>query len=90
MSAGLPLLVLSILSIIILVVWSRNGSGQRNTRIIVTAIIILSLVVSWSTLLAIGVFHTVGSWGMGLGFIISIGAFFVPIIHNKLGRNDNT
>jgi O-antigen/teichoic acid export membrane protein len=90
MSAGLPLLILSFLSTIILVVWSRNGSGHRNFRVIATATIILSLVASWAALLTFGVFHPVGSWGIALGFIISIGAFFVPIVHNRFGRNDNT
>lgn len=93
MSAGLPLLILSFLSTIILVVWSRNGSGQRNFRVLATATIVLSLVASWATLLAFGVFHPVGSWGMALGFIISIGAFLCPLFtiglaamktHNKL------
>ncbi|WP_461535169.1 hypothetical protein [Spongorhabdus nitratireducens] len=90
MSAGFPLLILNLLSTIILVVWSRNGSGKRDFRVIATAIIVLSLFASWTALLTFGVFHPVGSWGMGLGFIISVGSFFVPIVHNKLGRNENT
>ena len=90
MSAGLPLLILSLLSVIILVVWSRHGSGQRNFRVTATTIIILSLVASWAALLTFGVFHPVGSWGMALGFVISIGAFFVPIVPNRLNRNENT
>lgn len=90
MSAGLPLLILSFLSVIILVVWARNGSGQRNFRVNATVIITLSLVASWVVLLSFGVFHPAGSWGMGLGFIISIGAFFVPIVHRRLSRNENT
>jgi hypothetical protein len=82
MSAGLPLFILSLLSTIILVVWSRNGSGPRNFRVIATRIIIFSLLVSWVALLTFGVFHPVGAWGMGFGFIISIGGFFVPIVRN--------
>ena len=90
MSAGLPLFILSILAIIILVVWSFNGRGNRNYRFFQTSVIIFLLVASWAALLFFGVFHPVGSWAMGLGFIISIGAFFVPIINNKLQRNENT
>ena len=90
MSAGLPLLILSFLSTIILVVWSRNGSGQRNFRVIATVAIILSLLASWAALLSFGVFHPLGSWGMALGFIISIGTFFVPIVHSRFGQNENT
>ena len=87
MSAELPLLFLSILATVILAVWSCNGSGQRNIRILATAIVVLFLVAAWAALVAFGVFHPVGSWGMGLGFIISIGAFFVPVLSNRFGRD---
>ena len=86
----MPLFILSVLSIIILMVWSFNGSGNRNNRVLVASFIILLLVASWGALLSFGAFHPVGSWAMGLSFIISIGAFFVPVAHNKLINNENT
>jgi hypothetical protein len=74
----------------ILLVWSRNGSGQRNVRFILSATIVLLLVASWSALLSFGVFHPIGSWGMGLGFIVSIAAFLLPIVYNRLRHIENT
>lgn len=90
MSAGLPLLILSILSTIILVVWLRNGAGHRTHRMTAVCVFLVVLFLSWVALLSFGVFHPIGSWGMGVGFITSILAFFVPMLYNKLLSNEHT
>ncbi len=90
MSAGLALFILSVIATIIFVVWSHSGPGSRGIRIKITCVAFVVLVVSWAALLAFGVFHPIGSFGMGTGFIISIAAFFVPMVYNKLQNNENT
>jgi hypothetical protein len=90
MSAGLPLLMLSALSALILVVWLRNGAGDKTHRIMAVGVLLVILLVSWVALLSFGVFHPIGSWGMGVGFIASIFALFVPMLYNKLCSNENT
>lgn len=90
MSAGVPLLVLSILATVILIVWVRSGAGNRSSRNKLAVITIGLLVASWVTLLSFGVFHPIGSWGMAFGFIVSIAAFFVPMIYNKIHKNEHT
>lgn len=90
MSAGIPLLILSVLSTIILVVWLRNGAGHKTHRVIAVGFLLVILFLSWVALLSFGVFHPIGSWGMGAGFIASISAFFVPILYNKLCSNEQT
>lgn len=90
MSAGFPLFVFSVLAAIILVVWLRNGIGSKSIRVKVTSVFLLLMSASWLTLLSFGVFHPVGSWGMGVGFVVSIAAFFVPIVYNRMSRNEKT
>lgn len=84
MSAGLPLLVLSILAAIILIAWSRGGSDNTVLRVKVAGAILILMVASWVALLSFGVFHPIGTWAMGFGLVVSITAFFVPIVYNKL------
>ena len=72
----------------ILLLWSLNGAGKRSHRFVITAILIGSLVICWSLILAFGVFHAAGSWGMGLGFLISLFALFVPVVHKGIARRD--
>ena len=90
MSAGLPLLILSVLATIILVAWSRGGVGNRSIRAKISGVVLILLVASWLALLSFGVFHPIGSWAMGVGFIVSIAAFFVPMVYNKLHSNEHT
>ena len=88
MSAGLPLLIFSILGTTILVVWVRNGSGDKAHRIRFTCVVIFLLVSSWLALLSFGVFHPVGLCAMAVGFVVSIAAFFIPMVYNKLVSNE--
>jgi hypothetical protein len=90
MSAALPLLILSVLATIILVTWLRGGAGSWSIRAKISGVVLSLLVASWLALLSFGVFHPIGSWGMGAGFIISIAAFFVPTVYNKLHSNGHT
>lgn len=86
----MPLLVLSILAAAILLIWMRNGAGNRSSRNKVAGITIALLAASWVALLSFGVFHPIGSWGMAFGFIVSIAAFFVPMVYNKVHSNEHT
>lgn len=90
MSAGTPLFILSALATLILVVWSRGGTGEKSSRIVIAVINFAILVASWVALLSFGVFHPVGSWGMSIGFIVSIASLFVPVVYNKVCSNENT
>jgi hypothetical protein len=90
MSAGLPLLILSVLATIILVVWLSSGSGLIVHRIKLASVVLFVLVLSWLVLLYFGVFHPFGSLGMGAAFITSITAFFVPMVYNKFRSNEHT
>ena len=90
MSAGIPLFILSVLATLILVVWSRCGVGAKSSRIKIAVITLCILVASWLVLLFFGVFHPVGVWGMGVGFIVSIAAFFVPVLYRKVHSNEKT
>lgn len=90
MSAGVPLFILSALASFILVLWSRGEAGTNISRVKIACIILAILVGSWVALLSFGVFHPVGSWGMSVGFIVSIAAFFVPVAYNKVHSNENT
>ena len=64
MSAGLPLLILSVLATIILVVWLLSGAGDKVHRIQLVGVVLIILVLSWAALLSFGVFHPIGSWGL--------------------------
>ena len=90
MGAGLPLLILSVLATIILVVWLRSGAGDKVHRIKLVGVVLIILASSWVALLSFGVFHPIGSWGIGVGFITSMAAFFVPMVYNKLRSNEHT
>jgi hypothetical protein len=90
MSAGLPLIIISILAIVILAAWVHGGVGNRSKRVLLSSLVVLLLTSSWAVLLLFGIFHPVGSWGMAFGFIISIAAFFVPMLYSRLHRNENT
>ena len=71
-------------------VWLRNGSGEKSNRFKIAGVVLIALATSWVALLSFGVFHPIGSWGMGIGFAISIVAFFVPVVYNKLQSNEHT
>lgn len=90
MSAGIPLLILSVLSTIILVAWLHKGAGHKTHRVIAVGVLLVILLLSWVALLSFGVFHPLGSWGMSVGFIASIFAFFVPMLYNELCSNART
>jgi len=86
MSAGLPLLILTILSVNILMIWSFLGTGNKKIRILITISIFTLIAVSWFLIQHFGVFHPVGSSAMGFAFIISMGAVFIPIVFNKFSN----
>ena len=90
MSAGTPLFLSTILSMLILVIWTLKGSGSKKMRVLTSSLVFVLLISCWVVLLSYGVFHPVGSWGMALGFIISLFSLFIPVIGNRLVRDGNS
>lgn len=90
MSAGLPLLAVSVLAALILAAWLWGGSGNLRSRAKIAGFTLLLLSTSWLALLLFGVFHPVGSWAMGVGFAVSVAALFIPSVHNRFQENENT
>jgi len=90
MSAGIPLLLSTILSMLILVVWALKGSGSKKIRVLTSSLVFVLLISCWIVLLNYGAFHPVGSWGMALGFLISLFSLLIPVIGNRLVRDGNS
>ena len=92
MGAGIliPFCILSFLALIILVVWMRNGSGNKSIRANIASILILSIIASWISLFSFGGMHRLGQWGMIVGILLSILSFFVPLIYNKVQKKNYT
>lgn len=53
MSAFLPLLFLNLLTISVLVVWSRKGTGAAGPRLLMTVALVFSLLLAWGLLLPV-------------------------------------
>ena len=90
MSAGLPLIIVNILSIFIITLWVFNGSGGLKTRAIIGIVFLISLLVCWYFVVTFGVFHDFGSLAMSLAFLVSIVSFFIPVVSNKHYANKNS
>ena len=84
MSAGLPLLVLSVLSLVVLFTWAVHGPGSRTVRITISAAFAMCLLLCWVVLLLVGVFQDAGLYAMGAAFILSLSALFVPVAWRRL------
>ena len=84
MSAGLPLLFLSVLSTAVMAVWVLLGPGSRQKRIVVGALFLAVLALSWGLLLSFGVFHSVGSNAMACAFLVALGGLVVPFVWRYL------
>lgn len=90
MSAGIPLFLSTILSMLILVVWTLKGRGSKQIRVLISGLVFVLLASCWAVLLRYGAFHFIGSWGMALGFLIALFSLFIPVIGNRLVRDRNS
>ncbi|BAJ01651.1 YesK-like protein [Shewanella violacea] len=90
MSAGIPLFLSTILSMLILIVWTLKGSGSKKVRVLTSGLVFVLLISCWVVLLSYGVFHPAGSWGMALGFLIALFSLLIPAIGNRLVRDSNS
>lgn len=84
MSAGLPLLIITLLSCVVMVVWfSRSCLPQLPRRLTAASIVALQAL-CWVTLGYFGVFSAWGSTAMGVAFVVGILSLFVPWLWRAL------
>jgi hypothetical protein len=86
MSAGLPLLVLSALSVAVVAAWVSYGSGSRSQRLVIGAIFLVALALCWGLLLSFGPFQSVGSNAMAGAFLVAVAGFVVPVVWRKVSK----
>ena len=84
MSAGLPLLLVSILAGCVILLWILNGSGPQQKRLMYGGLLIFSVVICWILLISFGVFTEIGKYAMAGGFVISIIGLIFPAVWNRL------
>lgn len=88
MEAGLPFLILSLMSTALLLLWGKNGSGSSRSRWGIACSMIGSLLLCWFLVGKFGVFSAVGGNSLLIGFAITIAAFAVPSFHKKAVLRD--
>lgn len=88
MSAGLPLLLITLLSNIILAIWAFYGKGRRIFRLVAAGALLIGQLACWVIIMRFGVFHDYGSAAMGAAFLLSTVTFFVPYVGNKFVKSD--
>lgn len=81
--AGIPFVILTLISTPILFLWAINGVGKNIVRYIVATVMIGTLVVSWVLVVSFGAFNYAGQLGLAIGFLVAITAFFVPTLHKR-------
>ena len=84
MSAGLPLLIISMLALCVVVAWQLRGPGSRPVRRAIAVGFLASIAASWALLISFGVFHPVGGAAMGAGFLLCSVALALPFIWRRL------
>jgi hypothetical protein len=87
MSAGLPLLAISVIACVVMIAWQFGGVGSRVRRLIVASLTLGGLGVSWLVLLGVGVFHPAGAAAMGTGFVLAFVSLFVPWLWRLLPQS---
>jgi hypothetical protein len=80
MSAGLPLLILSILSVVVVVTWSLNGAGDPGRRRAVASAWGVLLVACWAAVLALGTADPRAGAATVVAFVVALAGLFVPQI----------
>lgn len=84
MGAGLPLMIVSIISGIVIFSWILKGSGSQQKRLIYGGVLMFSVVICWILLISFGMFSDIGKYAMAGGFVISIIGLFFPVVWNRL------
>ncbi|RPH41354.1 MAG: hypothetical protein EHM87_19895 [Burkholderiales bacterium] len=86
MSAGLPLLILSILSVVVVVTWSLKGDGDAGRRRTVASVWGVLLVACWAAVLALGAEDPRAGAATAVAFVVALAGLFVPQIQKWLSR----
>jgi uncharacterized membrane protein len=86
MSAGLPLLILSILSVVVVVTWSLKGAGDGRRRRTAASVWGVLLVACWAAVLALGSADPRAGGATALAFVVALAGLFVPQIQKWLMR----
>jgi len=91
MSAGLPLLILSVLSSLIVAMWVLFGPGPRPQRLTIAVAFFVALALSWALLISFGALHHVGMYAVTCGFLVGLGGLALPLVWRYFFlRNSNT
>jgi hypothetical protein len=80
MNAGLPLLILSILSVVVVVTWSLKGTGDAGRRRAVASAWGVLLVACWAAVLALGPADPRAGGATVVAFVVALAGLFVPQI----------
>ena len=80
MAIGLPLIIITIFSVGILVVWMFYGSGDKHIRLSVGVMILIIFGVSWYILIRDSLTSESGETSLIIITIISIIVFFIPSV----------
>jgi uncharacterized membrane protein len=86
MSAGLPLLILSILSVVVVVTWSLKGDGEAGRRRTVASVWGVLLVACWAAVLALGADDPRAGAATAVAFVVALAGLFVPQLQKWLSR----
>ena len=86
MSAGLPLLILSSLSVVVVVNWSLKGAGDAGRRRTAASVWGVLLVACWAAVLALGPADPRTGSATALAFAVALVGLFVPQIQTWLSR----
>lgn len=86
MNAGMPLLILSLLSIVVVVTWRIRGSGDATRRRNVASAWGVVLVACWAAVLALGSADPRSGVATGLAFFVALAGLFVPQLHKWVSR----
>jgi len=89
MSAGLPLLVLTILSCGVLAAWFFRGARPRLLRRSIAVALVVLQLLCWAALLHFSVFGRLGVFAVGAGFVVGVAGLVVPVLWQALRRSHN-
>lgn len=86
MNAGLPLLILSLLSIVVVVTWRIRGPGEAGRRRVISSAWGLALVACWAAVLALGSADPRAGVATAIAFVVALAGLFAPQIQRWLSR----
>jgi hypothetical protein len=86
MNAGMPLLILSLLSIVVVTTWRFKGTGDAGRRRTMATGWGVVLVACWAAVFALGSTDPLGSVATTLAFVVALAGLFVPQLHKWVSR----